>query len=76
VFLRPLVVRAAARSDELSLDHYDLMRGMQGAAQPKSSLVVPVNAGPVLPPIVTPASPAQSQQPAVPSPVPSPTPLR
>jgi general secretion pathway protein D len=76
VFLRPIVVRDAARSDELSLDHYDLMRGMQGAAQPKSSLVVPVNAGPVLPPIVTPASPAQSQQPAVPSPVPSPTPLR
>ena len=92
VFLRPIVVRDAARSDELSLDHYDLMRGMQGQAQPVSSLVVPVNAGPVLPPIVTPASPTQTvpqpapqaapqaspQQPApaVTAPIPSPTPLR
>ena len=79
VFLRPIVVRDAARSDELSLDHYDLMRGMQGAAQPKSSVLVPVNAGPVLPPIVTPASPPQQPQqpqPAVTAPVPSPTPLR
>ena len=34
VFLRPVVVRDAVQSDVLSLDRYDLMRGMQGTAQP------------------------------------------
>ena len=49
VFLRPVVVRDAAQSDELSLDRYELMRIKQEAAQPKESAVVPVNAAPVLP---------------------------
>jgi general secretion pathway protein D len=49
VFLRPVVVRDAAQSDELSFDRYDLMRGKQETAQPKESVVVPVNNGPVLP---------------------------
>lgn len=49
VFLRPVVVRDAAQTDELSLDRYDLMRLKQEVAQPKPSVVVPVNAGPVLP---------------------------
>src|SRR5205814_5443170 len=52
VFLRPVVVRDAAQSDALSLDRYDLMRGKQEAAQPASSIAVPVNAAPSLPPIV------------------------
>ena len=39
VFLRPVVVRDAAGSDELSLDRYELMRGKQGGGgQPTSSL--------------------------------------
>ncbi|MBI2770227.1 MAG: type II secretion system secretin GspD [Burkholderiales bacterium] len=49
VFLRPVVVRDAAQSDELSIDRYDLMRLKQDAARPKESLTVPINEGPVLP---------------------------
>ena len=49
VFLRPMVVRDAQRSDELSLDRYDLMRGLQQGAQPAQSAVFPVNTAPVLP---------------------------
>jgi len=68
VFLRPVVVRDAAQSDALSLDRYDLMRGHQEAAQPRSSVVVPVNTAPVLPQLAPPAPPA------VPAPAP-PVPL-
>ena len=50
VFLRPVVVRDAQKSDELSLDRYELMRGLQKAAQPAQSAVFPINAAPVLPP--------------------------
>jgi general secretion pathway protein D len=49
VFLRPVVVRDAVQSDELSLDRYDLMRLKQEAAQPQPSVVMPVNGAPVLP---------------------------
>ena len=66
VFLRPVVLRDAPSADELSLDRYDLMRGLQGAAQPKPSVVVPVNAAPQLPPMLRPEPPPQ---PAVTSPV-------
>ena len=51
VFLRPIVVRDAQQSDDLSIDRYDLMRLQQEAAQPPASQVVPVNSGPVLPPL-------------------------
>jgi general secretion pathway protein D len=44
-----VVIRDAAMSDALSLDRYDLMRGKEQIAQPPSSVVVPVNAAPVLP---------------------------
>jgi general secretion pathway protein D len=73
VFLRPVVVRDAAQSDALSLDRYDLMRGKEEGAQPPSSVVVPINAGPVMPAprrLEQPAAPAP--MPAVPSPVPKP----
>ena len=49
VFLRPVVVRDAAQSDELSLDRYELMRIKQENAQPKESVLVPINTAPVLP---------------------------
>ena len=49
VFLRPVVVRDAASTDTLSLDRYDMMRGAQKDAQPTQSMMVPINAGPVLP---------------------------
>ena len=53
VFLRPVVVRDANASTQLSMDRYDIMRGVQQAAQPVESSTVPVNAGPLLPPLDT-----------------------
>ncbi len=86
VFLRPVVVRDAAQTDELSLDRYDLMRLKQEAAQPKPSAVVPVNAGPALPvpvsrlPAATPTVPgtpdaAPSDNPVPPAPAAAPAQL-
>jgi general secretion pathway protein D len=49
VFLRPVVLRDAAQSDDLAIGRYDLMRLKQEAAQPVPSKVVPVNSAPVLP---------------------------
>lgn len=68
VFLRPVVVRDAQQSDELSLDRYDLMRLKQESAQPRPSVAVPVNEAPALPPLVNrprtaPAETAPSAQP-------------
>ncbi|MEY4712991.1 MAG: putative secretin, ral secretion pathway protein component of type secretion system [Pseudomonadota bacterium] len=71
VFLRPVVVRDAARGDELTLDRYELMRLKQQAAQPVPSAVVPVNGAPVLPPYPVPpaasAPPGAPAQPAAPT---------
>ncbi len=58
VFLRPVVVRDGAQTESLSLDRYELMRGRQEALQPTPSTVVPVNAGPLMPPSARPATPA------------------
>ena len=59
VFLRPVVVRDAASTDTLSLDRYEMMRGAQKEAQPLPSVMVPINAAPVLPPqLPLPARPA------------------
>jgi general secretion pathway protein D len=66
VFLRPVVIRDATDSDALSLDRYDLMRGKQESAQPPSSIVVPVNNGPVLPPARRPEQPAVAPATAAP----------
>lgn len=49
IFMRPVVVRDTSQTDELSMDRYDLMRLKQESAQPRNSVVVPINAGPVLP---------------------------
>ena len=49
IFLRPVVVRDAAQTGELSMDRYDLMRLKQQAVQPDKSLLTPINSGPVLP---------------------------
>jgi general secretion pathway protein D len=61
VFLRPVVLRDAVQSDQLSVDRYDLMRLKEQAAQPEPSKTVPVNAGPVLPALRT--EPRQSVPP-------------
>ena len=49
VFLRPQVMRDAAASEALSLDRYELMRGLQQRMQPAPSSTLPVNEAPVLP---------------------------
>ena len=69
VFLRPVVVRDAVRSDALTLDRYELMRSKQEAAQPAPSGVVPVEGSPVLPPYTAPpAPPARPTPPTPPAP--------
>ncbi len=50
VFLRPIVMRDNETSNKISLDRYDLIRGSQQAAQPRQSILVPINESPVLPP--------------------------
>jgi general secretion pathway protein D len=73
VFLRPVVVRDAQKSDELSLDRYDLMRGLQQGAQPAPSVVFPVNTAPVLPPTTrgVPTAPEGQLPPKAPPPAPA-----
>ncbi len=63
VFLRPIVVRDAAASQNLSLDRYDLMRGLQQGAQPTPSPVLRLEAAPVLPPIAPGPTPAAAPTP-------------
>jgi general secretion pathway protein D len=53
VFLRPVVLRDAPQGDELTIDRDDLMRLKQEAAQPPSSITVPINSAPVLPALRT-----------------------
>lgn len=59
VFLRPVVVRDGAATEQLSLDRYDLMRSGQQTAQPSFNLAVPINDSAILPsqtlPVRTPA---------------------
>jgi general secretion pathway protein D len=59
VFLRPVVVRDGAATEQLSLDRYDLMRSGQQTAQPSFNFAVPINDSAILPtqvlPIRTPA---------------------
>jgi len=51
VFLRPVVMRDAETANRLSLDRYEQIRGFQKDMQPPSSLVVPINDSPVIPPL-------------------------
>ena len=60
VFLRPVVLRDTDSSNKLSLDRYDIIRAKQKDAQPASSLIMPINESPVLPPQRAP----QAAQPA------------
>ncbi len=49
VFLRPVVVRDAQATEQLSADRYDLMRSGQRAGQPVPSQLVPINEAALLP---------------------------
>jgi general secretion pathway protein D len=57
------VVRDAAASQNLSLDRYDLMRGLQQGAQPTPSPVLRLEAAPILPPIAPGPTPAAAPTP-------------
>ncbi|HEV7914526.1 MAG TPA: type II secretion system secretin GspD, partial [Albitalea sp.] len=50
VFLRPVVMRDNDATNKISLDRYDMIRGTQQDAQPRQSILVPINESPVLPP--------------------------
>ncbi len=84
VFLRPVVVRTQAAADSLTLDRYDAIRAQQQAAQPRPSVLVPVNDAPLLPQIERRAPPAAPLQPgyvvpgaagATPAPAATPSPV-
>ncbi len=50
VFLRPVVVRDGNASASLSMDRYDMIRGIQGTVQPReNALLRGVSSAPVLP---------------------------
>ena len=49
VFLRPVVVRDAQATEQLSADRYDLMRSGLRDAQPVPNQLVPINEAPLLP---------------------------
>ncbi|MBW8314486.1 MAG: type II secretion system secretin GspD, partial [Hydrogenophaga sp.] len=66
VFLRPVVLRDARATTNLSLDRYDLMRAAQKDAQPVPSSALRVNTAPVLPPQRAPEA-AQPSPPAAPA---------
>jgi general secretion pathway protein D len=66
VFIRPVVVRDGAATEQLSIDRYDLMRSGQQTAQPSFNLAVPINAAPILPTQVLPARTTPSSVPTVP----------
>ncbi|MFN3375563.1 MAG: type II secretion system secretin GspD, partial [Burkholderiaceae bacterium] len=62
VFLRPVVVRDAATSDALSMDRYEMIRGLQNGAQPDPNLMLrAVPQGPALPPAPPAARPGEGQ---------------
>ena len=50
LFLRPVVVRDGAATEQLSLDRYEQMRNGQGQVQLTPSIVSPVNSGAQMPP--------------------------
>ncbi|MEF9965600.1 MAG: type II secretion system secretin GspD [Comamonas sp.] len=51
VFLRPVVMRDAAATQQVSMDRYELMRGAQIAAQPEQSSRVPINDSSIITPL-------------------------
>ena len=64
VFLRPMVVRDASSTESLSQDRYDFIRNAQQFGQPISNVMVPINQGPILPPL-----PDSRRETIVPNPV-------
>jgi general secretion pathway protein D len=65
IFLRPVVVRDANATQNLSLDRYELMRSLQKEAQPEPSMMLRINEAPVLPPQSPPREPTAPQVPVL-----------
>ncbi|NUZ05614.1 type II secretion system secretin GspD [Schlegelella sp. ID0723] len=51
VFLRPVVMRDAPSTNQLSLDRYQLIRQSQLDQQPKPNRMLPISESPVIPPL-------------------------
>lgn len=62
VFLRPVVMRDAASTNQLSLDRYESIRAVQQRTQPKTNHLLPDTGAPVLPEPKAPASQVPPQQ--------------
>jgi len=74
VFLRPVVMRGADQANQLSLDRYDLIRALQKDAQPEPRVLLPVNEGPILPPMRPEGARPSDVMPPVPTSPPASTP--
>ncbi|MFN3862296.1 MAG: type II secretion system secretin GspD, partial [Roseateles sp.] len=61
VFLRPVVMRNADSTNQLSLDRYESIRAIQQAGQPQKHLLLPDTGAPVLPDAKAPAAQPGSQ---------------
>ena len=73
VFLRPVVMRDAESANRFSADRYDQIRGEQKSAQPRPSIVMPINESPVLPPLRPASAPVTTPPPLNPPPNPQPS---
>ncbi|HEY0953461.1 MAG TPA: type II secretion system secretin GspD [Roseateles sp.] len=62
VFLRPVVMRNAESTNQLSLDRYESIKAVQQNGQPQKHLMLPDTGAPVLPDAKTPAGKAAVQQ--------------
>ncbi|RZL38080.1 MAG: type II secretion system protein GspD, partial [Rubrivivax sp.] len=62
VFLRPVVLRSADGSNQLSLDRYESIRTVQQNGQPEKHLLLPDTGAPVLPDPKAPVSKIPAQQ--------------
>ena len=65
VFLRPIVMRDADSANRFSVDRYEQIRGQQRDMQPASSVVLPINEAPVVPPMREPGSVPNTTPPAL-----------
>jgi general secretion pathway protein D len=62
VFLRPVVLRTAEGANQLSLDRYESIRGVQQLNQPATNLLLPNTGAPVLPEAKAPAAKTTPKQ--------------
>jgi general secretion pathway protein D len=62
VFLRPVVLRSADSTNQLSMDRYDSIRGVQQGMQPSKSVLLPDTGAPVLPERTAPAGKTEGPQ--------------